>query len=106
MSEFPDDADGDALRELAGRADITKPMIIEFTIAVPDESSGREVQSAVGERGYEVSAEFDKESGTWTCYCKKSMVPSYDAVVAAQGELNDVSAPFGGACDGWGTFGQ
>ena len=34
------------------------------------------------------------------------MLASYDAVIAAQEEVNIIVKPLGGECDGWGTFGN
>jgi hypothetical protein len=34
------------------------------------------------------------------------MVPTYEVVVAAQKELDELSAPLGGHSDGWGTLGN
>lgn len=39
-ADFPDDADGDALRRLVNDgSDLTKPMLIDFQIAVPTEEA-------------------------------------------------------------------
>ena len=38
--DFPYDADGDALRRLVDDgSDLTKPMCVEFQVAVPDEAA-------------------------------------------------------------------
>jgi hypothetical protein len=34
------------------------------------------------------------------------MVVTYRSIVDAQAELDRIGAPFGGRCDGWGTFGN
>ncbi len=41
--DFPDDADGDALRRVAERSDMSKPMDIDFAVDVPSKRSGEEV---------------------------------------------------------------
>jgi hypothetical protein len=103
---YPDDADGDALRRVAERSDMSQPMAIDFSVNVPDEPSGGEVARLATERGYTAVVEFDEDSQQWTCYCTKRMVPTYDAIVAAQQELDNISAAFGGHSDGWGTSGN
>ena len=35
-----------------------------------------------------------------------SVVATYEGVIAAQEELDELSAPVGGKSDGWGTFGN
>lgn len=105
--DFPNDADGDALRRLAEDGnDLTRPMHIDFTISVPSLAAGHAVARAAQELGYRTSVEHDEEGATWTCYCSRHMVASYDAVVLAQEELSRVSGPHGGHCDGWGSFGN
>jgi hypothetical protein len=105
--DYPDDADGGALRGLAsGGSDMSRPMEIDFTIAVPDERAARNVAAAVVKRGYAADVFFDDEDNAWTCTCTKTMLATYEGVVAAQRELADVCAPFGGTCDGWGSFGN
>jgi hypothetical protein len=48
----------------------------------------------------------DGGSGSWTCYCSKTMLLTHTAVVDVQAELNRLAEPLGGYCDGWGTFGN
>ena len=81
-------------------------MDLNFAVHVPNESAGREVARLVTARGYSPSVELDEESGEWTCYCTKRMIATHETVVAAQAELDEVSAPFGGYSDGWGTIGN
>ena len=47
-------------------------------------------------RGYEVKVLEDEESGDWTCYCARTILVTYDDVVAAQYELFELAADFGG----------
>jgi hypothetical protein len=105
IPDFPHDADGDALRRVAeGGSDLSKPMAIDFTVAVPDESSGRAVAEAARAAGFETSV--SRELGEWTCYCTKSMLATYEGVIQVQEELRRLAAPHGGVPDGWGTFGN
>ena len=107
MSDYPNDADGGALRRVAGDgSDMSRPMSIDFTIAVPSREVGEEIGRLVAACGYVVRVEQDTLSRAWTCYCTKSMVATYDSVVAAQRELNFIAHEVGGHCDGWGTFGN
>ena len=85
---------------------MTKPMVVDFAVDVPTEVAGQKIALLAEERGYSGDVRFDEESHSWTCYCSKSMVATYTAVIAAQDELDELSAPFGGKSDGWGTFGN
>jgi hypothetical protein len=111
--DYPDDTDGDALRRVASDGnDMSRPMLVDFAVVVPDERAGLRVAAAARLKGYEVSVERDEEEEgvddepSWTCYCSRTMVLAYDEVVAVQAELNQLSRPAGGYCDGWGTFGN
>jgi len=105
--DYPSDADGDALRKVASHgSDMSRAMAIDFAVAVPDEDSGVQVAVAAQRAGYETSISRDDESGNWTCYCKKAMLATYGAVLAAQDELDRLARPCGGRADGWGTFGN
>lgn len=103
---FPDDADGEALRTIAMESDMTKPMIIDFMVAVPNEAAAEAIANRALTRGYTPSIEHDDENNQWTCYCTKQMIPEYEAVVMAQQELDDLSRDLGGYSDGWGTHGN
>jgi hypothetical protein len=104
--EFPNDADGDALRKVAEHSDMAKPMDIDFAVDVPSEADGEAVARLATQRGYRSVVEYDEDGQRWTCYCTKYMVPTYDGVLAAQKELDELSVAFGGRSDGWGTSGN
>ena len=104
--DFPNDADGDALRRVAQRSDMSKPMDIDFAVEVPDQARGEKMAELSAQRGYVAAVECDAAGLSWTCYCTKRMVPAYEAVIAAQKELDELSAPLGGHSDGWGTAGN
>jgi regulator of RNase E activity RraB len=102
---LPNDADGDALRRLAAAgSDLSRPMSIDFAVAVPSRVAGLAVARAAAVVGYESSV--DGGGDGWTCYCTRRMVASHAAVVDAQAELNRLSEPHGGRCDGWGSAGN
>ena len=42
----------------------------------------------------------------WTCTCQKTLILSYENVMSAQAELDEISRPLGGYSDGWGTMGN
>jgi hypothetical protein len=104
--DYPNDDDGDALRRVALTSDMTKPMVVDFAVDVPTEAAGEKIAALAAGRGYSADVELDDESQRWTCYCTKTMVATYAAMIAAQEELDELSAPFGGKSDGWGTAGN
>lgn len=104
---YPKDADGEALSEMAaGGCDMSKPMIIEFAVIVPNPKKGKKIARKAARIGYYVELVFEDEEEEGTCYCSKHMVPNYDDIVAAQVELDKLSKPFGGYSDGWGSWGN
>ena len=104
---FPNDADGDALRRVVGDgSDLSKPMTVDFAIAVPDEASGHAVAGVASAAGYETSLSFYGDEGSWTCYCTKVMIASYDNLIREQVRLQQLAEPHGGYADGWGTAGN
>jgi hypothetical protein len=104
-SSYPNDDDGDALRNVADSgADMSSPMVIDFAVEVPDERTARRVAEVVAAHGFDPSISEDDDS--WSVYCSKSMLATYEGVVAVQVELNELVSAYGGVCDGWGSFGN
>jgi len=113
---FPRDADGDALRRVAaGGADMGAPMSIDFSVAAPSKEAAEGVAAAAQRLGYRTDVWFDDEeqdldgdddTPPWTCYCTKSMLATYEGVIRAQRELDEIGRPFGAWSDGWGTYGN
>ena len=108
MSEaYPDDADGNALRRVASLgADMSHPMEIDFIVSVPDRQAGESVARLASRLGYLTELVYDEEDDAWDCSCTKAMFATYDGVVEAQRELDELSRPLGGYSDGWGTPGH
>ena len=106
--DYPDDADGDALRRLAGDgSDMSKPMSIDFQVAVPDLESADRLAEAVAKLGYRVAVyESPGCRLPWTTECSTRMLATYAGVIAIQAELEELSRQFGGFPDGWGSFGN
>jgi signal recognition particle subunit SEC65 len=105
---FPNDADGDALRRIADLgSDLSRPMFVNFQVAVPDEESAKELAAVARKLGYRVSVYDSSDCALpWTSECSTRMVVTYESVLAIQDELAEISRPFGGFPDGWGTFGN
>jgi len=103
---YPADADGDALRRVVEDGnDLSQPMQVDFPVVFDSlEATPGFVELARG-RGYDVEIG-ELEDDKVDVFCVRTMLLTYDAVVACQNELNELSKPFGGYCDGWGTFGN
>ncbi|MEM8872959.1 MAG: ribonuclease E inhibitor RraB [Planctomycetota bacterium] len=106
--EYPTDADGESLRRLAETgSDMSKPMYINFQVAMPDEASADKLADAARKLGYHVAVYDSPEcSLPWTTECSCRMLATYDGVGAVQDELAELSRPHGGHPDGWGTYGN
>jgi hypothetical protein len=106
--DFPNDGHGDALRRIVdGGSDLSKPMTIDFQVAVPDEAAANRLAEVVYKLGYRVQIYASPEcSLPWTCECSTRMLATYDGVIAIQAELARLAKPFRGHPDGWGSFGN
>lgn len=106
-ADFPDDADGDALRRLAEMGvDLSQPITVDFAVAVPNRDAAIAVAEAATEVGYKVDVFHDTESDAYSCYCARTLVPTYEALLRVQAQLDELAQPFGGFADGWGSFGE
>lgn len=106
--DFPNDADGDALRRCVdGGSDLSKPMLVNFQVAVPNEAAARGLSVVASKLGYRVEIYASPGcSLPWTCECSTRMLASYEGVIAIQEELAKLATPFKGHPDGWGSFGN
>jgi hypothetical protein len=104
---IPNDDTGAALRRFVNNGwDLAKPMEIDFFVAVPSEQDGYQVSVKARELGFQTSVEQDDETLKWTCYCTKVLVPTYEAIVEIENQLNFISTPYGGYSDGFGSYGN
>ena len=85
---------------------MSRPMSIDFAVAVPDATAGEAFAERATLAGFSIKLDQDEPSGEWTCYCTKTMRATYEGVVAVQSELDLLARPFGGYSDGWATFGN
>jgi hypothetical protein len=104
---IPNDSDGDAMRRvLSHGSDASRPMKIDFHVAVPNEEAGNHIVAAAIAKNYEAKLYRDEKTGNWTCTCSREMLLDHNDLVGCQTELDRISSPFGGCSDGWGTFGN
>jgi regulator of RNase E activity RraB len=104
---YPLDADGDSLRRVADDgSDMSRPMLIEYSISAPDELCAQRIAESARSHGFDIAVSRDESCDSWSIYCARTMLATYDGVVAIQALLNELAQPHGGNCDGWGTFGN
>jgi hypothetical protein len=97
----------DALKRIAeSGSDLTRPMSIDFFVAVPSNGAGQQVAQAAIRQGFATSVECDDETQEWTCYCTKNLVPVLEDVIAVEELLGAIAKPVGGKADGFGSFGN
>ena len=120
MTNYPADADGEVLAQLAEHGiDMTQPLDLEFIVAVEDETSAEAIRQALAKKGYDARVEYDEgepdEDGnidaddeefgpSWTIYVNRRVIPDYDEIVRIQQDLDAIAEPLGGYSDGWGAM--
>ena len=121
VPEYPDDADGSVLADLAAMGvDMTQPMEIEFPVAAPDEEAAHAIAKILTDAGYETLVEYDDGEPEddeeeeddeedeyvpgWDVYVTIDMVPDYAEIVRIQAHLSELANPLGGMSDGWGVL--
>jgi len=106
---FPDGANGDALRRLEAQGDdLSKSRDIEFTVVFANEDAARQFVNHFSTLGYPASAEFTQTDRDypWDVIVVKRMLPSHGEIGAFEGTLQSVAARLGGHNDGWGCFSE
>jgi hypothetical protein len=105
--EFPDDADGDALRSVQSNgSDMSKPMLIDFAINAPSETIADLCITRLANRGFKSSKDVSESDGHWTVTVSVIMTPDYDEIVDFQKALDEDLSQLGAKSDGWGAFGN
>lgn len=81
-------------------------MEIDFAVDIPDRDAGLAFAAVVEPRGFRIDVDQDDVTGDWTCDCSRRMIPSYDAMISIQIDLEKPGKPYGAKPDGWGSFGN
>ena len=107
MHSIPSDETATALKnyEVNG-SDLTKPMEIDFFIAINSQAEGDLVSFKVQALGFKASVEQDIETSQWTCYCTKTIIPEYFKVSRIENLLDTIARAHGGYYDGFGSYGN
>ena len=103
--DYPDDADGDALRRVVlDGSDMCEPMEIDFHVGLLHTVGAEGFAASARAAGY--ATKLHPDGLAWTCTCTRAMLATYENVIAAQFELNALADPHDGFCEGWGTWGN
>jgi hypothetical protein len=109
LTIFPEDENGDALRNIAAQGnDLTKARDIDFVVVFAQANSAEQFAEHFGERKYAVSVE-ETEAGRdypWDAIVVKHMVPAYEGITDFENELQLVADLWDGYNDGWGFFSE
>ncbi len=107
IDSLPNDATGDAIRRwIADGSDLTRPIVIEFFIAVPDEITGKRLAAAPYFAEFKISVEQDDPPAGWTCYLSKSMLVTYQALTAIEQALEAQAVQHDASYEGFGSYGN
>lgn len=107
-SKLRNDANGDALRRLIkDGSDLSRPMDVDFQVAVPNKTKAEQLADAARKLGYKVRVYASSECELpWTCECSTRMLVTHEGIAAVETVLAELASPFGGFPDGWGSFGN
>jgi len=110
--EFPDDADGDAIRRLSADADFGRQMAVDFSVIFRDEQLAKaflkfmENRAMVADCHLRQSEADSSEGFEWDATVTYFMFVSYDSLIYEQRDLAKHAETYGGELDGWGSFGN
>jgi hypothetical protein len=93
-------------RYRAQGSDLSRPMKIDFFVAAPAEDVANAVAQQCRPLGFTTTVERTEATGDWTCYCAKTIIPSYENVRAIERDLDRIARACGGHADGFGSFGN
>ncbi len=102
---FPDDENGDVLRQMYERGDnLDQPRIVDFCFAFNERSEALEFARAVDDRELEVCISFYTERDMWQAIVKRFMLPTHQDITAIEWSLTESAVLAGGQADGWGCM--
>src|SRR5262245_30815365 len=99
--KFPDDENGDVLRQMFEQGDdLSQPRIIDFCFAFSERSQALAFAAAVDERDLEVCISFYEERDGWQAIVKRYMIPTHADITALELSLTRRAVAAGGEADG------
>ena len=85
-------------------SDLSKPHEMEFFLYFPEEASANAAAGDIRDQGFVVEVKPSEEGSDWLCFAVKTMVPTYEDIVAISREFGAIAEAYGGEYDGWGTL--
>lgn len=105
--DFPNDANGDALRRLeAAGDDLAVSREIEFAVVFPTKDSAEQFTKRLAELGYEASFELADtiRELPWEVVVVNCMRTCYADIGKFEDLLQNIANPLNGRNDGWGCY--
>ncbi|WP_020182207.1 ribonuclease E inhibitor RraB [Methylotenera sp. 1P/1] len=106
---FPNDENGNVLRQMQKRGDdLTKPRNIDFIVVLPNEENAEKLANHFQSLGYKTTIANSNTVKTlpWDVSVVKNMVPTHTDITNFEQELANIATSLGGRNDGWGSFVQ
>jgi hypothetical protein len=101
--KFPDDANGDVLRQMYEEGDdLLKPRRMDFCFVFPQRTQALEFAAIVDEQDMEVCISYYEEREMWQVIVQRMMVPTHSAITSLEMDLTHRAKVVGGEPDGWG----
>lgn len=110
MTDFPDDENGETLRDMqADGDDLSLPRDIDFAVVFDSEAMARAFYDAMagGDCHLEIGPYTDDDGqAKWDVTVTWFMLPDHAEITGIENTLAALAAPMGGRNDGWGCFPQ
>ena len=90
-------------RFVAAGSDLSSARVIDFEHLFEHRSQAEAFLRTAKERGYTATL-YDRDDGLWDAQARREMVPTAEAITAAEQELGQLAIEAGGNADGWGFF--
>ena len=106
---YPNDANGDALRRMEEAGDdLTRPRNIDFTVVFTNADAAEKFANHFRVLGYTASVEFTETNKgfPWDVVIVKHMLPTHEGIGTFEDLLQHVASSFGGQNDGWGCLSE
>ncbi len=105
-SIYPDDDNGNALRDMQSSGDdLSKSRDVDFSVVFADSTSSAKFVEATRREGLRAKVETDSARGsTFDVTVTSRMIPSHEAIGSMERRLEELASPLGGWNDGWGCF--
>lgn len=106
-TDFPDDADGQAIRRIAeAGSDLTKPMDVDIQIMASRKNDANNAELRLLSNDFSVRKYFHEDTQDWDVVGTKSLVLTYTDIIRLQQEVANFLSGLDCVVDGWGSSGN